>query len=593
MELTIEQALQQGITAHKEGKLQEAERLYRTVLQSQPLNPHANHNLGLIAVTVGQAGAALPLFKTALEANSNVEQFWLSYIDALIEEKQFTSARAVIDQAQQQGVVEGKLNALKKQLVPAAHLKQANLGVQNKSRSSSQKHEKLSEQRTRNKKKTKKKLKANNPSLEQLSWLLECYQNGRFDDAERLAVSITNEFPKHQLGWKVLGAVLKRTGRAKDSLTAMQKSVNLAPQDAEAHYNLGVTLQELERLHEAADSYIQAIELKPDHAEVHSNLGATLHTLGKLDEAVDSYKQAIALKPAFARAHCNLGVTLQELGRLDEALVSFNQAISLKPDYVDAYWNLLFTQKTIETAEHCIDKCLEINENHTEAKITKAALRFYRGDRTNFDELMQSGLEQHPAMRTFSWIFGLPDRPELHFNKFCFFDAIIKKSVISKPFYEFGVWRGSSFRYLIKAYKKGYGFDTFTGLPESWNLGGRVEDKGTYTSDGNVPKIKGGEFIVGNFEDTLPIFFSESRPVASVINFDADLYSSTICALQFSKSVMNKDTILIFDQLIMNETWEDDEFKALNEFCAINGYSYEVIAASFTTKQVAVKLLGI
>jgi|TARA_B110000438_G_C15293193_1_gene427786 hypothetical protein len=29
MKLTIEQALQQGIAAHKEGKLQDAERLYR------------------------------------------------------------------------------------------------------------------------------------------------------------------------------------------------------------------------------------------------------------------------------------------------------------------------------------------------------------------------------------------------------------------------------------------------------------------------------------------------------------------------------------------------------------------------------------
>ena len=44
MELTIEQALQQGIAAHKEGKLQEAERLYRAILQSQPLHPDANHN---------------------------------------------------------------------------------------------------------------------------------------------------------------------------------------------------------------------------------------------------------------------------------------------------------------------------------------------------------------------------------------------------------------------------------------------------------------------------------------------------------------------------------------------------------------------
>jgi tetratricopeptide (TPR) repeat protein len=84
MELTIEQALQQGVAAHNAGKLEEAERLYRAILQSQPAHPDANHNLGLIAVSVNKADAALPLFKTALEANPKIEQFWLSYIDALI-----------------------------------------------------------------------------------------------------------------------------------------------------------------------------------------------------------------------------------------------------------------------------------------------------------------------------------------------------------------------------------------------------------------------------------------------------------------------------------------------------------------------------
>ena len=36
MELTIEQALQQGVAAHNAGNLQEAERAYQTILQSQP-----------------------------------------------------------------------------------------------------------------------------------------------------------------------------------------------------------------------------------------------------------------------------------------------------------------------------------------------------------------------------------------------------------------------------------------------------------------------------------------------------------------------------------------------------------------------------
>ena len=61
MKTGIEEALQQGIAAHKEGKLQEAERLYRTILQSQPLHPDANHNLGVLAVSVDKAAAALPL----------------------------------------------------------------------------------------------------------------------------------------------------------------------------------------------------------------------------------------------------------------------------------------------------------------------------------------------------------------------------------------------------------------------------------------------------------------------------------------------------------------------------------------------------
>ena len=401
--------------------------------------------------------------------------------------------------------------------------------------------------------------KSKTPSKKQLINLLEYYQNGRYTEAENLAVLLTQDFPKHQFAWKVLGAVLGATGKNSEAMDANLTAVALFPQDAEAHYNLGNTFKDLRRLDEAEASYTQAIVLKPDLAE----------------------------------AHFNLGNTLKELGRLDEAEASYTQAVALKSDFTKAFWNLHGIQKTIKSAEHWVDRCLEADKNFVNARLMKAALRFYQGDRNNFDEFMQSELKLHPYMRSFSWVFSLPNLPELHFNKFYFFDAIIKRSITSKPFYEFGVWKASSFKYLIKVFKKGYGFDTFTGLPEDWDLGSHIEKKGAYTSDGSVPKIKGGEFIVGKFEDTLPVFFSESRPIASVINFDADLYSSTICALNFSRKVMDKNTILIFDQLIINESWEHDEFKALNEFCSINHYSYEVIAISFFTKQVAVKLIGI
>ena len=340
-------------------------------------------------------------------------------------------------------------------------------------------------------------------------------------------------------------------------------------------------------------SYRQAIALKSDYAEAYSNLGNILQELGKLEESEANCIKALALRSDYAEAHNNLGHTLVDQGRTVEAKTSFMKALELKPDYADAFWNLSGVIETIEHAEYWVDECLKVNPDHEKARLTRAALRFYQGDRKDFDDLMQSKYKQHAYMRSFAWAFSLPDLAELHFNRWSLFDSVIDKSIISRPFYEFGVWRASSFKYLIKAFKKGYGFDTFTGLPEDWDVGSHVEKAGTYSSDGNVPRIKGGEFIVGKFEDTLPGFFSESRPMASVINFDADLYSSTICALNFSKSVIDKDTVLVFDELLMNDSWEEDEFKALNEFCSINHCSYEVLAISFFTKQVAVRLTDI
>ena len=178
------------------------------------------------------------------------------------------------------------------------------------------------------------------PSEDQLRRLIEHYKKGRFSEAEKLAISLTQQFPKHQFAWKVLGASFKQTGRLSESLVINQKSVQLSPKDAEAHYNLGNTLNELGRLDEAEASYNQAIALKPDYAKAHSNLGSTLKELGRLDDAEASYNQAIALKPDYAEAHSNLGNILQELGRLDDAEASYNQAIALKPDYTLAHLNL-------------------------------------------------------------------------------------------------------------------------------------------------------------------------------------------------------------------------------------------------------------
>ena len=151
------------------------------------------------------------------------------------------------------------------------------------------------------------------PSEQKLSNLLEHYQAKRYDEAEKLALSITKEFPKNKVAWKVLAAALNQNKKTNEALIVCQKSVQLDPQDAEAHKNLGILLQMQGKLKKAEESYKKAITLKPDNAEAHNNLGVLLKDLGKLGEACSAFIQAINLNPNFSYTYMNLAITIEDM----------------------------------------------------------------------------------------------------------------------------------------------------------------------------------------------------------------------------------------------------------------------------------------
>jgi tetratricopeptide (TPR) repeat protein/2-polyprenyl-3-methyl-5-hydroxy-6-metoxy-1,4-benzoquinol methylase len=342
VELTIEQTLQQAITAHQAGQLEEAEALYRGILEVHPQHPDANHNLGVLAVSVNQTETALPLFKTALNASPTQGQFWLSYIDALIKTNQFESAKSVLNQGKQSGLAGEAVDVLEALLaqISASSAHQINLD------------------------------QVRSPSQMEVNALLELYQAGQYDHAEHLAKTITQTYPDHPFAWKVLGVVFSQSGRLQESLILSQKSVQLSPTDAEAHSNLGNTLQELSRFEEAQTCYRKAITLSPDLPEPHNNLGITLQALGRLEEAETSCKKALVLKPEFAEAHNNLGNVLKEFGRLEEAEASYQKALALKPEFAEAHSNLSNTLQELgrfEEAEASCKKALAITPEYAEA----------------------------------------------------------------------------------------------------------------------------------------------------------------------------------------------------------------------------------
>tara|TARA_B110000444_G_scaffold59749_1_gene55637 strand:+ start:1742 stop:3580 length:1839 start_codon:yes stop_codon:yes gene_type:complete len=346
MELTIQQALEEAIQAQNQENFLKAEEYYRAILDSQPEHPEANHNLGLIAVTTNNTDAALPLFKRALEANSKIEQFWISYIDVLIKLKKFEPAKLILAKGKSSGLSRDLLKKLNKQL---------KLEIENPT-----------------------------PTHSEITHLLECFQNGNYTETEKLARSIIKGFESHVLSWTILGAILAQTDRLSEALSVQKRASQLAPKDAEINYNLGVTLKELGKFQEAELILRKTIRLKTDFAEAHFVLGLIYRELNKLRDAEKNYNKAIELKPNYTDAHYNLGNTLQELGRLEDAEKNYQQAIKLRANYAEAHYNLgnvMVKLGRIEEAQNSYGEAIAINPNLSDALISRGQLLF---DQKNF-----------------------------------------------------------------------------------------------------------------------------------------------------------------------------------------------------------------
>ncbi len=210
------------------------------------------------------------------------------------------------------------------------------------------------------------------PDQSSLQKLSDYYKNNKYIDAEKLATSLTKEFPNHAYGWKVLGAIFGLTNRQLESLNAFETVVKLEPNDPDALFNLSIVLQDLDRFEESKKICEQLLKIKPDFGAAHFNLGFIMQNLNILDGSEKSYKTAISLKPDWAEAYFNLANTQQKLKKLQESESAYKRAIQYKSNYYEAFNNLgniYKTQGKFDLAAENYQLALKINPSYSEARI--------------------------------------------------------------------------------------------------------------------------------------------------------------------------------------------------------------------------------
>ncbi|MBM37757.1 MAG: hypothetical protein CMO97_01675 [Woeseia sp.] len=278
---TLEDALRLGIEAHKAGKVQEADQYYTAILQSQPTHPDANHNMGVLAVSVGKVDQALPFFKKALEANSTVEQFWISYIDALIKAQKTDEAKAALAQAKDAGLKNEAINHALHEL--------------------KQKH---FENNFPDKKGT---MQFDQGKFENL------YKNGKYQQL----ISEVNDlhgkgYTSHAL-YNYLGVAYAALRDHDRAILNYKKSINLNPCFAECYNNIAVTYKNISEFNKAIKYFDKSISLKADYHVAMLNKANCFEVMGDLTKAIEIYKEILKQNPNFNEALKNIGLLIQRV----------------------------------------------------------------------------------------------------------------------------------------------------------------------------------------------------------------------------------------------------------------------------------------
>ncbi len=165
------------------------------------------------------------------------------------------------------------------------------------------------------------------------------------------------------------GKSLIELKRYAEALIAYDKAVSLKPDLAEAWLGRGRALLDLKRRDEAFAAYDMALSLRPDLAEAWLGRGSALFGLKRYDEAVAAYDNALGFKPDLTEAWLGRGNVLVDLRRHHEAVAAYDKAISLRPDLAGAWLgrgNAEAGLKRYDEAVSAYDTALSLKPDLTE-----------------------------------------------------------------------------------------------------------------------------------------------------------------------------------------------------------------------------------
>lgn len=260
------ESLSLAMEHHEFGRYQEAEAIYRKILEDDSGSPELYKNLGNTLRALGNFVEAESMYRQALRMKPDFGEAYNNLGNILSLQKRFDEAEEAFRQAFA--------------FMPGRAEIHNNLGN-----------------------------------------LL--FDSGRYEEAEKSYRKAIVLNPDYHQAYANRGNSLLTLGRRDAAVKSYQRAIELKPDYVEALVGLGQTLNHLGRLEEAEKAHRQAIALKPDCAEGYNGLANVLMDLGRFEHAEQLYCTALSLKPDDASALFNRSWLQLMLGNYEQGFKGY------------------------------------------------------------------------------------------------------------------------------------------------------------------------------------------------------------------------------------------------------------------------------
>lgn len=326
-------SLTDALEHHQAGRLSQAERIYRELLEREPRNAEALHLLGVLAHQCGKHDHAVELINRATTLAPRNASYFCNLAEAY---RALGRNREAIASAQ-----------MAVQLQPDYPQAENNLA-------------------------------------------LALLADSQLDEAEERLRGLLERIPGFAQAWNNLGQVQRERRQFDEAIASYRRATEIDPQFADPHCNLGQLLLERDEFDAARQHCETALRLKPNMAEAHSNYGNVLKYDGLLDAAHQHYERALQLNPRLASVYGNIARALQQAGNFEEAVLRYQQALEIEPHNVSFHcWlaGALIEQQRYDEADARIQIASRIDPDSPDPHLCRATLL---EDREQFEDALDA-----------------------------------------------------------------------------------------------------------------------------------------------------------------------------------------------------------